>query len=94
MASHRQVVVIGFLCPLCVKVVVQVLFDDLWLPVRAGIVHDETDERKARLLHAKAIHGILDIECLVVSVAPHRHLKVTYSLNLCHYTIFFFSEYL
>jgi hypothetical protein len=55
-------------------VVVQVLFDDLWLSVRAGIVHDETGERKARLLHAKAIHGILDIGCLVVSVAPHADL--------------------
>jgi hypothetical protein len=56
-------------------VVVQVLFDNLWFTVCAGIVHDEADERKVRLLHAKAFHGILDIGCLVIGVAPYKDLK-------------------
>ena len=73
--SEHEVIVVSFFCPLRVKKIVQVLLDDLWFPIRTGIVHDETDERGLHLLHTETVHCHRDIGCLVVGVAPYTNLK-------------------
>ena len=67
---------------MALKMIPQVLFDNLWLPVRAGIVHNKADKRELRLLYAETLHCILDIGCLVVSVAPHTDLIILWHIHL------------
>jgi hypothetical protein len=46
------------------------LADDIQLTIGTGIVNNCADKWKCGLLHREAIHGILDIGCLVESDTP------------------------
>ena len=53
----------------------KVLPDHLLLPVRAGIIDNDTDKREIRLLYAETIQGILDEGRMVIRKTLDRYLK-------------------
>ena len=53
-----------------VEMFLQILADDFRLAICTGIVNNCADKWKCGLLHREAIHGILDIGCLVESDTP------------------------
>ena len=74
MGSTDEMLVLGFLCAVgSLKVIGKIMLNDIRLAIRTGIIHDEGDDRKSRLLHCETVHGISDVGGMVEGYATGAH---------------------